>query len=49
MWTIVSILLGLLLYVVYVKWSRLWNLFLRGGWVILTLYAVLGYWYFRHF
>lgn len=49
MWTIVSILLAILVYVVYVKWGRFWNLFVRGGWVILALYAILGYWYFHHF
>jgi len=49
MWAVLSILLAILVYVVYVQWNRFWNLFVRGGWVILVLYTVLGYWYFHHF
>ncbi len=49
MWTILTILLAILVYVAYVKWGRFWNLFKRGGWVILGLYAVLAVWYFHHF
>ncbi|GBD93870.1 hypothetical protein BMS3Abin05_01465 [bacterium BMS3Abin05] len=51
MWVILAILLVILAYVYLanVNWGRFWNLFNRGGWVILALYIILGYWYFNHF